>query len=159
VRSVTRLLIPFALALGACSSAPRATPDLVEPIPEGSGSLMIEIEGLRNFSGTINVSLFDTGDGFPDDTTQILRSATRELTTNADPVFRFDGLTYGSYAVSILHDENGNGEMDTGFFGVPSEGFGFSNNPRIGFGAPSFESCRFRFDTSEMVLRVSVRYF
>ena len=157
--SAKRLTITFALALGACSSAPRTTSDLVASIPEGSGSLTIEIDGLRNASGTINLSLFDTADGFPNDTAHVLRSASQELTDKTGPVFRFDGLDYGNYAVSILHDENGNGEMDTGFLGVPSEGFGFSNNPGIGFGAPSFESCRFRFAIPQLTLRVAIRYF
>ncbi|UCD25827.1 MAG: DUF2141 domain-containing protein, partial [Gemmatimonadota bacterium] len=48
---------------------------------------------------------------------------------------------------------------DTGLLGVPTEGFGFSNNPRIGFGAPSFESCRIRFDQPEVVLTIDMMHF
>ena len=36
----------------------------------------------------------------------------------------------GTYAVGVLHDENRNGRIDTGLFGIPTEGYGVSNNPR-----------------------------
>ena len=41
-----------------------------------------------------------------------------------------------------IHDANGNARLDT-FVGIPREGFGFSNNPAIGFGAPRFAAARF----------------
>jgi uncharacterized protein (DUF2141 family) len=152
-------LIFLAIALSACSSSQQVVPDLAEPVAAGSGSLIVEIEGLRNVEGAINLSLFRTSEGFPDDTASVFRSGTLALADNPNPVFRFEGLGYGNYAVTILHDENDNGSMDTGFLGVPTEGFGFSNNPRIGFGPPSFESCRFRFDSTEFRLRITIRYF
>lgn len=52
-------------------------------------------------------------------------------------------LPKGNYAVAIFHDENENGELDTNFIGIPTEPFGFSNNPTIVFGAPNFEEAKF----------------
>lgn len=52
-------------------------------------------------------------------------------------------LPAGDYAVSTILDENGNGKLDTKF-GIPSERFGFSNNPPIKFGAPSYSECEVR---------------
>ena len=54
----------------------------------------------------------------------------------------FDGLPRGGYAVAVIHDENGNHKLDT-FAGIPREGFGFSRDPAIGFGPPSFAAARF----------------
>jgi uncharacterized protein (DUF2141 family) len=31
-------------------------------------------------------------------------------------------------------------KLDRNFFGIPREGFGFSNNPRVSFSTPSFQS-------------------
>jgi len=134
-------------------------PELLEPVPEGVGTLVVEVGGVRNANGTLNVSLFSSAEGFPDDSTQVFRSASSVLSEEETLVFRFERLEFGVYAVSILHDENDNGSMDTNFLGVPREGFGFSNNPRIGFGAPSFNACGFRFDTNATTLSVQVRYF
>jgi uncharacterized protein (DUF2141 family) len=47
----------------------------------------------------------------------------------------------GDYAVSVIHDENGNGRLDK-FVGIPREGFGFSRNPRMRMGPPRFDECR-----------------
>ena len=55
---------------------------------------------------------------------------------------RLAGLGEGVYALSVLHDENGNGRLDR-LMAIPREGFGFSRNPRIRMGPPSFEEVRF----------------
>ena len=41
------------------------------------------------------------------------------------------------YAIALYHDENANGDLDKGAFGIPSEPYGISNNPKIRFGPPS----------------------
>ncbi len=67
---------------------------------------------------------------------------------------RFDGVAPGSYAISMIHDENGNGKMDMRVF-LPKEGFGFSRNPAITFGPPKFGAASFTI--SEGVNRQSVK--
>ena len=42
--------------------------------------------------------------------------------------------------MNAFHDENGNGELDTNLVGIPSEGYGFANDPVIRFGPPDFEA-------------------
>lgn len=48
----------------------------------------------------------------------------------------------GTYAIAVVHDENSNNKMDVAIF-VPKEGFGFSRNPTITVGPPSFKSASF----------------
>ena len=70
----------------------------------------------------------------------------------------FEGLGAGTYAVSILHDENSDGEINQGAFGIPTEGFGFSRNPEIKTGAPEFyETAVFVF--GETTALVNMVYF
>lgn len=64
----------------------------------------------------------------------------------------------GLYAVALFHDENANGRLDK-FAGVPREGLGFSNNPRIRFGPPSFAQARLAISGSDVSIPVRVRYF
>jgi uncharacterized protein (DUF2141 family) len=56
-----------------------------------------------------------------------------------------EGLRDGDYAIALLHDENGNDEMDKsgGLIKKPKEDFGFSNNAMGSFGPPSFEKAKF----------------
>lgn len=71
--------------------------------------------------------------------------------------FRFDNLPQGTYALTALHDENGNGKLDT-FLGIPREGFAFSNNPRIGFGPPSYQKVRFSIGSARALIRLQFKY-
>ncbi len=54
-------------------------------------------------------------------------------------IWVFRGLAPGRYAVAVYHDENGNGEFDQGFFGIPLEGYAFSNGATAFFSAPGFD--------------------
>lgn len=69
----------------------------------------------------------------------------------------FDQLPSGSYALSVFHDENGNGRLDT-FLGMPREGFGFSRNPPIRFGPPRFGEARFDIAAGTTSQSVKMRY-
>lgn len=66
-------------------------------------------------------------------------------------------LKEGDYAVAIVHDENGNGKLDT-MMGIPREGFGFSRNPTIVAGPPSFSQSRFHFAAGHSGERIKMRY-
>ena len=56
--------------------------------------------------------------------------------------YRFKYLPKDSYALAIYHDENKNGKLDKNLFGAPTEAYGFSNNARETFSAPSFEAAK-----------------
>ena len=70
--------------------------------------------------------------------------------------FIVDGLTTGTYAVSVVHDKDNSGELNTGFLGIPSEPVGISNNPTSRFGPPSFKKARFELDKSKTI-EISLR--
>jgi len=67
-------------------------------------------------------------------------------------------LAPGDYAISLVHDENGNGKLDKNLFGIPTEGVGFSQNPKLSFGPPTYAATRFDVagDTSETI---RLKYF
>ena len=65
--------------------------------------------------------------------------AVRTSVPASSGMIRLSGIVPGRYAVSLMHDENGNGRLDT-TLGIPREGFGFSNNPGLTFGPPRFSA-------------------
>ena len=73
------------------------------------------------------------------------------------PAIRFEGLAPGSYALAVIHDENGNSRLDT-FVGIPREGFGFSRNPKIGFGPPRVDAASFAVEGGAVSQQVRMRY-
>ena len=70
----------------------------------------------------------------------------------------FDPIPGGTYAVACFHDENGNGKMDTGLFGIPTEGVVVSNHAKGFLGPPSFKDAKFAFTGAATELRLRVGY-
>ena len=67
------------------------------------------------------------------------------------------GLKDGVYAVAMIHDENANGKLDTNFIGIPTEGIGVSNNPRL-TGAPGFDEAKFKI-SGNTAITITAKYF
>lgn len=106
-----------------------------------AGTLNFQITGLRNGNGNVLVSVFDRADGFPDAPEKALKIK-KVKAQQSGLSLSFVDLPDGSYAVSFVHDENANDKLDTNAVGIPKEGFGFSRDPKISFGAPSFDAAR-----------------
>ena len=58
----------------------------------------------------------------------------------------FADIPPGTYALAVIHDENSNGKLDTNWLGIPTEGYGFSNDAKALLGAPSFAAASFAYD-------------
>ena len=117
--------------------------------------LEIEVAGARSAKGLLRICLTSDPANFPgcvDDANALTRSVPA-----AQRSVRFEGLPPGTYAAAVIHDENGNARLDT-LLGVPREGFGFSRNPPIRFGAPRFAAARFALTTDGGNERISMKY-
>jgi len=64
----------------------------------------------------------------------------------------------GPFAVVIYHDENSDGRFNRSMLGIPTEGFGFSNNVRVLLGPPSLSSVLIDVPRGETSLEVRLRY-
>lgn len=128
---------------------------LLLPAASPLASLEIDVVKLRSQKGLLRICLTARPQSFPDcknDAQALTRSVPATQT-----VVKFEGLSPGNYAAAIIHDENGNSKLDT-LMGIPREGFGFSRNPAIGFGPPSFNAARFTVDTAAAPQQVRMRY-
>ncbi len=123
------------LILGACGGQ---TPLPARPLPSGSAALVLAVRGLHGPGGTLFASLHDRADAFPGATP--LSGGQRLVpVTGADAEVRFENVAPGRYAVSLFHDQNGNGRLDSNWVGAPTEGYGASRNALPALGAPTFE--------------------
>jgi uncharacterized protein (DUF2141 family) len=130
----------------ACASVP-AQP-VPPPRPSGTGEVEVTVHGLADRKGQVLVALFLGGEGWPGDQTRAFATAVLPIEGTSVST-RFDGVPAGPFAVSVFHDENGDRKLDTGLFGVPSEGYGFSRDARGTFGPPSFDDARIELDSGE----------
>ena len=84
-------------------------------------------------------------------------AVSRTVRADAAGTIRFPGLAAGTYALGVIHDENGNGRLDT-FLAVPREGFGFSRNPRLRMGPPRYEEVSVPVSSGRATLVVRMNY-
>ena len=69
----------------------------------------------------------------------------------------FENIASGTYAIAAFLDENGNGKMDTNFFGIPKEKYGFSNNIRPMMRAATFKEASFVVTNKESTINIKLK--
>ena len=111
------------------------------PTQDNGYELTVQVEGIRNRTGYIARGLFDRHGDFPEG--DGLQSKYVEVKGSSVEVV-FKGLKEGEYAIAVMHDENGNEEMDYAQNGMPKEGYGFSLNAEGEMGPPSFGEASFK---------------
>jgi uncharacterized protein (DUF2141 family) len=135
------------------ATAPAAT-------PQGTCTLTVKVKGIRNAKGKIGVVLYGKEDGFPLDPS----GAVARKLTDIDPktmtaTLVFENLPAGSYAATVLHDENLVGKMEFDAQGVPIEGYGVSNDPDSSSGPPSFDAAKFTVAGPDTAIVISMIYW
>jgi len=120
--------------------------------------IAITVYNIKSLEGSVRIAVYNRADHF-----------------NKEPIFAFafpknkqtEGqllcqfrLPAGDYAFSLLDDKNDDNAMTFSTIGIPKEGFGFSNNARIGFlRGPKFKHCQVRVATGKMnSWRIKMRY-
>lgn len=104
-------------------------------------TVAITVKGLENTTGDVIVSLYNRSDGFPREIKKSIQA--RKIPASSTSIVAKFTVPTGIYAVSVVHDENRNGDMDTNFLGIPTEGYCFSNNATGFMSPPSFTSACF----------------
>jgi uncharacterized protein (DUF2141 family) len=122
----------------------------------GKTTLDVAISGLRNTKGNVLICLTANAKAFPD-CSKDAESKKAVIPAPKAQVVRFHGIAPGTYAVSLIHDENANGKLDVKVM-IPGEGFGFSRNPAVVFGPPSFKSARFAIGAVAASQPVKMKY-
>lgn len=118
----------------------------------------VKILDIRNSAGTVACALFESPEGFPIEylryATNIMVIKIRKTQARCD----FEDIPPGTYALAVIHDENMDGKLDTNWLGVPTEGYGFSNDAKASLGAPSFSAASFPYDGRNLDLTISLEY-
>lgn len=118
----------------------------------------VKILNIRNSTGAVACALFESSVGFPSEflhfATNIMVIRIRHSQARCD----FEDIPPGTYALAVVHDENFNGKLDTNFLGIPTEGYGFSNDATAALGAPSFSAASFTYDGQNLDLTIGLNY-
>jgi uncharacterized protein (DUF2141 family) len=150
---------PAAAGDAAAAVAEMVAPDAeVEACEQDGRRVRIVVENVRNAAGIVTAELYrDAKDGFLKKRGRLDRM--RVAAQAGETRLCLLPPESGSYAVAVFHDENADKEFNRDFLGIPSEGYGFSNNPGFRFGLPEMHEIRITVDDRPLVLSIQLTYF
>jgi len=149
--------LAFASMIAGTAHAQGSTPPAGCTGPTSATWITVVADGLRNGSGLLAITLY------ADDSKRFLVKHGSMYVGRVDAVA---GTTTGCifvpkpgvYVLALYHDENGNQKYDRSTLGLPTEGYGFSNNPATLLGLPNFNSVRLNITHSGLLTRVHMKY-
>lgn len=122
-------------------------------------NVSVVVSGIRNTKGQVIVWLWSGPEGFAQDNSKAFKVLSIDASRAVDGKVTAEwAVPAGDYAATTLHDENSNQKMDMNFLGIPSEGFGVSNNIMV-MGPPAFKDTKFAVTDSGASVPIKLRYF
>jgi uncharacterized protein (DUF2141 family) len=148
-----------------CGSLLIAVVTLMLPVAAAAGEMRIAIDGLRSSFGTVMIGLYDSAAGFDKAIARVGRTAlvvdpsryaavVLRAGDAANNTITIGRVEPGRYTVIVIQDLNDNARLDRNFLGLPTEPYGFSNNAKGMFSAPSFEAAAVTLDGTDKLIRI-----
>ncbi len=110
-------------------------------------SIEVTVEDVANNDGKIFLALYNSETNFLEKSYKGTKS---EIMNNSSTI-TFEDIPSGVYAISVFHDENDNGKMDTNFMGIPKEDYGCSNDASGFMGPPKWKDAKFELKTDKTI--------
>lgn len=123
---------------------------------ENHCTLSVEFSNFRNTKGKLYIFLYNYKNQFPDNPYKYYEVDKTNVRNNRLLV-NIPNMPKGQYAISILDDENDNDDLDR-FLGIPTEGYGFSNNVKPFLSLPNYEDLLFNLDNERTKLNLTLQY-
>ena len=108
---------------------------------EPAATLIIHVQNVSPKGGLLRLGLYDEA-RYPDDDSTPVASADVPAVTG-ETVITLNNVPPGTYAIETFQDINSNDKMDTSWFGIPQEPYGFSRDARPRLSKPRFSAVRF----------------
>lgn len=105
-----------------------------------SSEIQFEILAINSDSGKVYIQLFQGEKNYKQG--KALASSVIKAKAGDNTVM-FHNIEQGEYAIRFFHDQNDNGQLETNFIGMPTEGYGFSNDAKPNFGPAKYEDMKF----------------
>jgi uncharacterized protein (DUF2141 family) len=148
VLSLGAAMVGLVAGQAAAQTQPTVSPDRLEAT----------IVDLRSDAGQVLCALHNSAENFPQHAEKAVQTTHASISGHR-AVCVFPGLPPGTYALSVVHDENGNGKLDTNFLGIPREGVGASRDAQGHFGPPAFKDASFPYVHGVLPLTLHMKYF
>ncbi len=122
-----------------------------------ASDIELEISGINSNNGKIYIQLFQGEENYQQGKPA---AATFIKAQKGSSTVMFNNIEKGEYAIRLYHDENDNGELETNLFGMPVEGYAFSNNAKPNFGPAAYDDMKFQVteENSKVVNKTTIIY-
>ena len=144
--------------LSFCWAAPALAQEAAQAEgPKPASEIVVQILGIENDDGQLGCRIFSKEDGFPGK----MGKADEQLYSK--PKSKKGGCTFkgyepGTYAISVMHDLDSSGDLNTSLVGRPKEPWGVSNDtPAERFGPPAFKNCTFKYEGGKKVIKIKLQ--
>lgn len=134
-----------------------AAPAATQTCDRSASSTLVQIGGVRSDKGVLVVVLYgDNPDEFLKKGGRVARE--RVPARIGSVAVCLEAPRPGTYAIAVYHDENDNGKFDRSWSGLPSEGFGVSNNPKPLLRAPTLGESAILVGSGHKGVNIDLRY-
>jgi uncharacterized protein (DUF2141 family) len=144
--TLLRIALPIALPIAALFASQSVT----------AAELRVQVEGLRADTGIVSAGLMASAEAWDGAAAPVAGTGAKIATGQQSVELVFADLAPGRYALRLMHDENGNGELDRNAVGMPTEGYGFSNNPNV-MRAATFDEAVFDVPADGTTIQIQMR--
>ncbi len=122
-----------------------------------TGKITIVVNGFKDNSGKARLLIFSDKEKkyYPSEQKKAYGRFVVPI-KNKKVTFTFENLPYGEYAISVHHDEDNNGKVNTNWIGIPNEGLGSSKDAKGNFGPPSFDKAMVKLNKEELKLEINM---
>ncbi len=121
-------------------------------------TVTVKISGFKGTEGQALVALYDSEQSWlkVPKASQVVRAKI----TGAGMTVEFKDVKPGVYAVSVIHDENKNNELDMRWlpWPKPKEGVAVSNDPENKVGPPKWEGAKFTVGPEGITVKATLKY-
>lgn len=121
---------------------------IVNPVETATvnSSITLTVTNIEVPKGYVVISLYQNNPkSFPDE--KAIYKKIKIKVKGKSIKYTFKNLPKGDYAIIAFHDKNSDGDCNINFVGIPTEGYGFSQNVRPKLSVPSFNDVKFSVTT------------
>ncbi len=142
-----RSFLALSVVLGLTASAALA---------QSANSITVAVDGLRNDQGVVRCGLYNSPNGFREPGKEYKGVVANISGGKAQCVFT--DVPPGTYAVALFHAEHNETVLETGMFGIPKLGYGFSRDAKGSMGPPSFNAAAYAYQGGKSTWPVKMQY-
>jgi uncharacterized protein (DUF2141 family) len=118
--------------------------------------ITVAVDGLRNDQGIVRCGLYNSPNGFREPGKEFKGTAAKISGGKANCVF--NNVPAGTYAVALFHAEHNETQLETGMFGIPKQGYGFTRDAKGSMGPPSFNAAAYAYQGGTSTWPVKIQY-